>query len=80
MVSEVREYAGRHEYDGVVPDLSPGAVKARLAALGQGPPDPDPYDEAVLSAFEAGLRVEYGEAELHRRSPMTLLSELDLSS
>jgi hypothetical protein len=80
MVSEVREYAGRHEYDGVVPDLSPGAVKTRLAALGQGPPDPDPYDEAVLSAFEAGLRVEYGEAELHRRSPMTLLSELDLSS
>jgi hypothetical protein len=79
MVSEVREYAGRHEYDGIVPDLSPAAIKARLAALGDGPPEPDSHDEAHLRAFEAGLRVEYGEAEVHRRSPMTLLGELDLS-
>ena len=34
LVAEVRDTAGRHEYDGVVPDLSPDAVRAGLARLG----------------------------------------------
>ena len=80
MVSEVREYAGLHEYDGVVADLSPEGVKARLDRLGDGPPEPDQHDEAHLRAFEARLQAEYGAAELHRRSPMALLAELDLSA
>src|SRR5919108_2476411 len=80
MVSEVREYVGLHEYDGVVADLSPEGVKARLARLGDGPPEPDAHDEAHLAAFEARLRAEFGVAELHRRSPMALLAELDLSA
>ena len=32
-VSEVREYAGRHEYDGKPQDLSPAGVRAGLARL-----------------------------------------------
>jgi hypothetical protein len=79
MVSEVREYVGRHEYDGIVADLSPEGVKSRLARVGSGPPEPDPHDEAHLAAFEARVKVEFDEAELHRRSPMPLLSELDVS-
>jgi hypothetical protein len=80
MVSEVREYVGLHEYDGVVADLSPEGVKSRLARLGDGPAEPDPHDEAHLAAFEDRLRAELGTAELHRRSPMALLGELDLSA
>ena len=80
MVSEVREYVGLHEYDGVVADLSPEGVKSRLARLGDGPPEPDAHDEAHLAAFEERLRAEFGAAELHRRSPMALLAELDLSA
>ena len=78
MISEVREYAGLHQYDGRLADLSPAGVRAALGRLG-GPPERDPHDEAHLAAFEERLRVELGEAELHRRSPMLLLSELDLS-
>lgn len=33
---EVREYAGRHEYDGVVPDYSPVGMRAALRRLGPG--------------------------------------------
>jgi uncharacterized protein DUF885 len=78
IVSDVRENSGRHEYDGVVGDLSPSAVAAGLARLGGAPLD-DPVEEAHLAAFEERTRVEFGEAELHRRSPMALLAELDLS-
>ena len=54
-VAEMREYSGRHEYDGRVQDLSPDGVRAGLARLAQaaadGPPLDDPHDEAHLAAF-----------------------------
>lgn len=78
MIPRVRESAGLHEYDGVVPDLSPAGVKHALARLGGDPLD-DPHDDAHLSAFEASLRVTYGEVEAHRRSPQPLLGALDVS-
>ena len=40
-MSAVREYIGRHEYDGRVEDLSPEGVRAALARLG-GPPGTPP--------------------------------------
>ncbi|MBB2909509.1 hypothetical protein FHS43_000755 [Streptosporangium becharense] len=78
-VAGVREMAGRHEYDGMIQDLSPAGVRAGLAALGGGPPPADPYDAAHLEIFEEAARVRYGELELHRRSPMDHLSGLDLA-
>ncbi|WP_409329486.1 DUF885 family protein [Trujillonella humicola] len=78
LVAEVRDGAGRHEYDGVVPDLSPGAVRAGLARLG-GAELPDAHDERHLAAAERRLRLELGEVQLHRRSPRPLLAALDLS-
>jgi hypothetical protein len=77
-VAAVRDSAGRHEYDGVVQDLSAAAVREGLARLG-GPPLDDPHDEAHLSAVESRLAVELGQVELHRRSPRPLLAALDLS-
>src|SRR5919197_4190855 len=77
-VASAREYVGRHEYDGVVQDLSPEGVRAGLARLG-GPPEPDPHDEAHLAAFEAQARLELGELELYRSNPLYHLGELDLS-
>lgn len=73
-----REYAGRHEYDGTVQDLSPAGVGRSLAALG-GPPLADPHDEAHLSAFEDAARVAFGEVQLHRRNPLLHISNLDLA-
>jgi hypothetical protein len=78
LVPEVRDSAGRHEYDGVVPDLSPSGVRAGLERLG-GARLADDHDEAHLSAVERRLHAEYGEAELHRRNPRRLLAALDLS-
>src|ERR687888_57840 len=77
-VATAREYVGRHEYDGVVQDLSPEGVRAGLARLG-GPPEPDPHDEAHLATFEAQARLELGELELYRSNPLYHLGELDLS-
>ncbi|MGE5131804.1 MAG: DUF885 family protein [Gemmatimonadota bacterium] len=81
-VAEVREYSGRHEYDGVIQDLSPDGVRRGLARLDEvadtGQPD-DPHEEAHLAAFEAGARITYGELELHRRNPLFHLAELDLA-
>jgi len=77
-VPESREYAGRHEYDGRLQDLSPSGVAAGLARLGGEPLD-DPHDEAHLRAFEDGARVAYGELELHRRSPGLHVDVLDLA-
>jgi hypothetical protein len=55
-VAEAREFAGRHEYDGAIQDLSPGGVRKALAALaeaaGSGQVLEDPHDEAHLAAFE----------------------------
>src|SRR4249920_3136261 len=82
-VSEAREFAGRHEYDGKPQDLSPAGVRAGLARLDAaragGAPLPDPHDEAHLSAAEEQKRVGYGRLELHRRNPIFHLGELDLS-
>ena len=55
-IAEIREYSGRHEYDGVIQDLSPDGVRkglARLAeAAGAGEDLEDAHDEAHLAAFE----------------------------
>ena len=81
-VAEVREYSGRHEYDGTPQDLSPAGVRAGLTRLAQaragGEPAADTYDEAQLAAAEEKKRVVYAELELHRRNPLLHLGELDL--
>lgn len=78
LLPSLRDSAGRHDLDGEVPDLSPDAVAATLRRLG-GPPLDDAHDEAHLRAFEDLLRVEYGEAAVHRRSARPLLQALDVS-
>ena len=77
-VAESREYAGRHEYDGTVQDLSPDGVARGLRALG-GPALADAHDEAHLTAFERGAQVTYGELQLHRSNPSLHSSNLDLA-
>ncbi len=77
----MREYAGIHDYDGEVLDLSPAGVRAaldRLAPAGAAP-HPDPHDEAHLLAAEAGLRAEYDLAEVHRWNPLVHIDNLDLA-
>jgi hypothetical protein len=82
-VAEVRESAGRHEYDGTIQDLSPEGVRAGLAALAaaraSAGPQADPHDEAHLTAFEASTGVVYGDLELHRGNPLFHLGEMDLA-
>jgi hypothetical protein len=77
-MSAVREYSGRHEYDGRIEDLSPEGVRAGLARLG-GPSEPDPHDEAHLAAAERLVRLELGELELHRSNPLYHIGALDVS-
>ncbi|HEX2823760.1 MAG TPA: DUF885 family protein [Streptosporangiaceae bacterium] len=82
-VAEMREYSGRHEYDGKPQDLSPAGVRAGLGRLAQaratGEPVADTHDEAQLAAAEEQKRVVYAELELHRRNPLLHLGELDLA-
>jgi hypothetical protein len=82
-VAEVREYSGRHEYDGKVQDLSPAGVRAGLARLADTTADaealPDAHDEAHLAAFIRQTEVEYGALELHRSNPVYHLGNLDLA-
>jgi len=82
-VAEIREYSGRHEYDGKTQDLSPAGVRAGLAALSAakaaGPRFADPYDEAQTTAAEEALQVIFGDLELHRRNPLYHLGDLDLA-
>src|SRR5580658_5276301 len=82
-VAEVREYSGRHEYDGQVQDLSPGGVRGGLARLAEAvsadEPLADSHDEAHLAAFVHRAQVEYGELELHRSNPIYHLGNLDLA-
>ncbi|MBO0821264.1 MAG: DUF885 domain-containing protein, partial [Nocardiopsaceae bacterium] len=82
-VADVREYAGRHEYDGMMRNLSPAGIAQGLARLAStragGLTLPDAHDEAHLRAFEDLQQLVYGELELHRRNPLYLLSELDLA-
>jgi hypothetical protein len=82
-VPEVREYAGRHEYDGRIQDLSPPGVRAGLrelagAATRAGRLD-DEHDEAHLAVFEDAARVRYGELELHRSNPYFHIANMDLA-
>ena len=77
-VGAARAWAGLHEYDGVVQDLSPAGVSAGLDRLG-GEPLADPHDEAHLLAAETGLRVTFGEVREHRWNPSLHLGNLDLS-
>src|ERR1700688_2778416 len=86
-VAEMREFSGRHEYDGKAQDLSPAGVRAGLARLAQaqaqarasGERLADAYDEAQLAAAEEQKRVVYAELELYRRNPLMHLGELDLA-
>src|SRR3954469_24087549 len=78
-VEESREYAGLHQYDGVLQDLSPAGVANGLARLGSGPVIATPHDEAHLAAFEAGVRTLFEVVEDHRRSPLLHLGNLDVS-
>jgi Bacterial protein of unknown function (DUF885) len=80
--SAVREYAGRHEYDGRIEDLSPEGVRAALSRVGGPPgtaPEADPHDEAHLAAVERLVRLELGELELHRSNPLYHVAALDVS-
>jgi hypothetical protein len=77
-----REFAGVHDYDGEVQDLSPAGVAAGLAALGGAPssaPYSDPHDEAHVAASEDYARVLYGEVQWHRRNPLVHVANLELS-
>ena len=82
-VAEVREYSGRHEYDGTIQDLSPAGVRAGAGpdgrGLGRGRPARDPHDEAHLAAFERAGPGRLGDLELHRRNPLLHLAGLDLA-
>src|SRR5688500_19549491 len=83
-MGSVREYVGRHEYDGRVEDLSPEGVRAGLARVGGPPgapsePEQDPHDEAQQAAFERLVRLELGELELYRSNPLYHIAALDVS-
>jgi hypothetical protein len=82
-VAEIREYGGRHEYDGKIQDLSPAGVTSGLARLAAadsaGDRLDDPHDEAHLAAFEEYARVVFGQLELYRSNPMLHLAGLDLA-
>jgi hypothetical protein len=82
-VAEMREYSGRHEYDGKPQDLSGTGVRAGLAQLAQaratGERVADAHDEAQLAAAEDHRQVVYATLELHRRNPLLHLGELDLA-
>jgi hypothetical protein len=77
-VATAREFLGRHEYDGMVQDLSPAGVARGLAALG-GAAYPDPYDDALVAAKEDEARAFFGELGLHRRNPLLHVQNLDLA-
>lgn len=77
-VAEIREYAGLHDYDGRVQDLSPDGVTAAVARLG-GPALNDPHDEAHLTTAEDHQRVLFAELAQHRSNPTYHVGNLDLA-
>jgi hypothetical protein len=83
-VAEMREYSGRHEYDGKPQDLSPDGVRAGLARLAAARADGerlvDPHDEAHLAAAEDLRQVTFATLEMHRRNPILHLVELELAT
>jgi Bacterial protein of unknown function (DUF885) len=89
-VSDLREGAGLHDYDGQIQDLSPSGVTSALARIGGGAhgrhrttsastPLEDPHDEAHLAAFERSAQVFFGDLELHRSNPLVHIGNLDLA-
>jgi len=80
-VPAVRQDAGRHEYDGLVQDLSPTGIEAGLRALEAVTADAyrDPYDEALSTAATRALRVRFGELELHRVNPLVHIENLGVT-
>jgi hypothetical protein len=82
-VADVREYSGRHEYDGRTQDLSPDGVRAGLARLAEakasGNRYQDEHDEAQVAAATEAHRVGFADLELHRRNPAYHVFELDLA-
>jgi hypothetical protein len=82
-VAEVREFSGRHEYDGKIQDLSRNGVRAGLARMAEpsaaGALLGDPHDDAHLATFENAVRVSLGDLEMHRRNPLPHMAGLDLA-
>jgi hypothetical protein len=82
-VADVREFSGRHEYDGTIQDLSSNAVRAGLARMAEAAaadvPLSDPHDDAHLATFENAIRVSLGDLETHRRNPLPHMFGLDLA-
>jgi hypothetical protein len=82
-IAEMREFSGRHEYDGKIQDLSADGVRAGLARLAAasaaGPALSDAHDEAHLTTFERAAQVWLGEEEMHRRNPILHMSGLELA-
>ncbi|HKN99481.1 MAG TPA: hypothetical protein VJX10_20335, partial [Pseudonocardiaceae bacterium] len=78
-LASAREYVGLHEYDGAVQDLSPAGVAAALDRVGSGPLPADPFDAAVLTVHEDGLRAAFGEIQVHRRDPLVHVAAMDLA-
>jgi hypothetical protein len=74
-----REYAGLHEYDGRIQDLTPAGVADALAGLGRGALPANPFDAALVSAHEDGLRARFAEAEEHRSNPLLHVAGMDLA-
>ena len=83
-IAIVREYGGRHEYDGRPQDLSPDGVRAGLARMAAardgGERLADPHDEAHLTATEDLRQVTFAELQMHRRNPILHLTELELAT
>src|SRR5215471_4159123 len=83
-VAVMREYSGRHEYDGKPQDLSPDGVWAGLARLAAardgGERLADPHDEAHLAAAEHLRLLTFAELQMHRRNPILHLIELELAT
>jgi hypothetical protein len=81
-VAEVREYCGRHEYDGQIQDLSPGGVMTGLRKLGEAAGNgrlDDEHDDAQLGVFERAAQVRFGDLELHRSNPYFHIGNMDLA-
>ncbi|MGN6790858.1 MAG: DUF885 family protein [Streptosporangiaceae bacterium] len=81
-VAAVREYCGRHEYDGKIQDLSPGGVRAGLRKLAEAAHEghlDDEHDEAQLAVFERAAQIMFGDLELHRSNPYFHIGNMDLA-
>ena len=72
-IAEVREQAGRHEYDGQIQDLSADSVQAgpgQAGRCGRAGRRGRPARGGALAAFERRLRVSFGDLKLHRSNPL----------